>query len=166
MAPRSRDMEADLDAATLLEAAGFDPDLSVLTRRQAEVLALREHGVSQADIAEQLGTSRANVAGIEASARENVAKARETLEFVEAVQAPVRVQIDDGTDIFDVPDRVYEEADDAGIKVSHSATELVQTLNRAVGGAMNGRELTRPIVVSVGTDGSITVREAGNNADP
>lgn len=165
MAPQSPDEMAAPEADRLLEAAGFDPEQSVLTRRQAEVLALREHGVPQAEIADRLGTSRANVAGIEASARENVAKARDTLAFVEAVQAPVRVEIGAGTDVFDVPDRVYEAADSSDIKVTHSATELVQTLSQSVGGAMDGRELTRPIVVSVGTDGSIQVREAGDPTD-
>lgn len=158
MAPRS----PDGDAASLLEAAGFDPDRSVLTRRQAEVFALREHGVPQSEIAERLGTSRANVAGIEASARENVAKARDTLDFVETVQAPVRVQLPAGTDVFEVPDRVFDAADASGIKVTHSATELVQVLSQSVGGAMDGRQLTRPVVVSVGADGGIQVREAGD----
>lgn len=165
MAPRSRDESAAPEAARLLEAAGFDPDRSVLTRRQAEVLALREHGVNQAEIADRLGTSRANVAGIEASARENVAKATETLAFVEAIRAPVRVRIPAGTDAFDIPDRVYAAADDADIKVSHSATELIQVLGRSVSDAMDGRVLTRPITVHIATDGGIRIREAGNHAD-
>ncbi len=165
MAPRSRDETAAPEAAGLLEAAGFDPEGSVLTRRQAEVLALREHGVPQAEIADRLGTSRANVAGIEASARENVEKARETLAFIEAVQAPVRVEIPAGTEVFDVPDQVYAEADAADIKVTHSATQLVQVLSQSVSGAMDGRELTRPIIVSVGTDGSLQIREAGDHAN-
>ena len=165
MPPRSREPASDVDAATILREAGFDPAVNVLTQRQAEVLALREHGLAQAEIADRLGTSRANVAGIEASARENVEKARETLAFVEAVEAPVRIQIPNGTDVFDVPGTVYQAADDSGIKVTHSATELIQALSRAVGGAIDGRELIRSIVVSVGTDGSIQIRETGNGPD-
>lgn len=165
MAPRSPDETAAPEAERLLRAAGFDPEHSVLTRRQAEVLALREHGVPQAEIADRLGTSRANVAGIEASARENVEKARETLSFIEAVQAPVRVEIPAGTEVFDVPDQVYAEADASGIKVTHSATQLVQVLSQSVSGAMDGRELTRPIIVSVGTDGSLQIREAGDHSN-
>ena len=63
------------DPDVLLEQAGFDAERSVLTRRQAEVLALRERGVRQASIADLLGTSRANVSSVESSARENVEKA-------------------------------------------------------------------------------------------
>ena len=80
--------EADLDPEELLSQAGFDADESVLTRRQAEVLALRERGVRQSVIADRLGTSRANVSSVEASARENVAKARETVSFAEARAGP------------------------------------------------------------------------------
>ena len=94
------------DVDGLLDRAGFDADESVLTRRQAEVLALRERGVAQADIAEKLGTSRANVSSVESSARENIANARETVAFAEALSAPVRVTVEAGTDLYDVPNMV------------------------------------------------------------
>lgn len=148
------------DVDGLLEAAGFDPDESVLTRRQAEVLALRERGVAQSEIADRLGTSRANVSGVEASARRNVERARETVAFAEALAAPVRVSIEPGTDLYDVPERVYEACDDAGVKVGHSAAELMRRVSEA-DDVVDDERVTAPLLVSVGADGSLRVRLSG-----
>ena len=147
------------DVDELLERAGFDADESVLTRRQAEVLALREEGVAQADIAESLGTSRANVSSVESSARDNVAKARETVAFAEALSAPVQLAVAAGTDLYDVPNMVYSACDEAGVKVNRTAPELMKLVGDAAGDAVHGREVRREITVSVTSDGTVRVRE-------
>jgi Tfx family DNA-binding protein len=149
---------ADDDRADVLEEVGFDAERSVLTRRQATVLALRERGLTQGAIAERFGTSRANVASIEASARENVAKARETVAFVAALEAPVRVTVPAGDDLYDVPGRVFDACDAADIKVPYTAPELMTEVSDAAGDAVVGRELRETIVVSVTTDGDVRVR--------
>ena len=146
------------DADELLRQAGFDANENVLTRRQAEVLALRERGVSQAEIGDALGTSRANVSSVEASARENVRKARETVAFAEALQAPVRIEVDAGTDLYDVPSRVYEACDDASVKVGHAAPELMKYISDEAGDSVDGRAVREPLLVGVTHDGDVTVR--------
>jgi len=149
----------------LLDSIGFDEDTSVLTRRQAEVLTLRERGLSQSEIADRLGTSRANVSSIESSGRENVSKARETIAFAEALRAPVRIQIDAGTDLYDVPDRVYEACDEAGVKVTESAPDLMKAVSDAAGDAVTGRQVAAELVVSVTTSGEIRVRRPERGQD-
>lgn len=152
-------MDGDVpDADAVLARAGFDADEGVLTRRQAEVLAMRERGASQAAIADRLGTSRANISKVEASARDNVRKARETVAFAEALQAPVRVEIDPGTDLYDVPDMVYEACDDANVKVSLSAPEVMKRVSDAGGDAISGRAVYQPLLVTVTRDGHLQVR--------
>jgi len=146
----------DVDA--ILNRAGFDPSESVLTRRQAEVLALRERGIPQADIAEVLGTSRANVSKVEASARDNVSKARETVAFAETLQAPVQVTVEPGTDLYEVPDLVYEGCDDAGVKVPYSAPEVMKMVSDAAGDAIAGREVRQHVLVGITSDGTMRVR--------
>jgi hypothetical protein len=146
------------DADTLLVELGFDEANSVLTHRQAQVLALRERGIPQREIAEQLGTSRANVSSVEASARDNVARAHETVAFAETLQAPVRVEVDEGTDLYDVPSRVFSACDDAGVKVSRTAPELMKQVSDAAGDAVVGREVKRDLVVSVTSEGTVRVR--------
>jgi Tfx family DNA-binding protein len=152
-------MDGDVpDADAVLARTGFDADESVLTRRQAEVLALRERGAAQAAIAERLGTSRANISKVEASARDNVRKARETVAFAAALQAPVRVEIEPGTDLYDVPDMVYEACDDANVKVSLSAPEVMKQVSDAGASAVTGREVHSPLLVTVTSDGDLRVR--------
>jgi len=150
--------EVDLDPDELLDRLGFEADRSVLTRRQAEVLALRERGLSQATIADMLGTSRANVSGVEKSARENVSKARETVEFAAALDAPVQVEVDSGTDLYDVPQRVYAACDEAGVKVNHTAPDLMKLVSDEAGDAVLGREVQRKLLVGVSADGAVSVR--------
>lgn len=148
----------DYDVDALLDRVGFEADRNVLTRRQAEVLALRERGVPQADIAQRLGTSRANVSSIETSARTNVEKARETIAFAEALNAPVRVDVAAGTDLYDIPSRVYAACDDADVKVNQTAPELMKSVSDAAGDAVSGREVKRDLLVGVTIDGTVRVR--------
>ncbi|MGB9987117.1 Tfx family DNA-binding protein [Salarchaeum japonicum] len=148
------------DIEDALARAGFDASESVLTRRQAEVLALREQGVAQADIAESLGTSRANISKVESAARENVAKARETVAFVEALEAPVQVEFEAGTDLYDVPDDVFDACDDAGVKVAYSGVDMMTRVSEAAGDAVVGREVRTPILVGVTREGGVRVRVA------
>jgi hypothetical protein len=153
-------MTDDTSADDVLDRLGFDAEESVLTRRQAEVLALRERGLSQAAIAERLGTSRANVSGVEASARANVRKARETVAFAKALSSPVSVSVPVGTDLYDVPRRVFAAADDADLKVNYTAPELMARITDEAGDAVDGREIHEPLVVGVTTDGDVRVRRA------
>lgn len=149
-------MIEEIDA--FLDEIGFDPERSVLTRRQAQVLALRERGESQAAIAESIGSSRANVSSIEASGRENVERARETVGFAEALHAPVRVQIPAGTDLYDVPQQVFEACDEAGVKVSHTAPDLMKVISDAAGDVVRGRRVETELVVGVTASGTVQVR--------
>jgi len=146
----------DIDA--LLARVGFDPETNVLTRRQAEVLALREWGLAQAEIAERLGTSRANVSSVEGSARDNVERARETVAFAEALRAPVQLTVGAGTDLYDVPNMVYSACDDAGVKVNHTAPELMKLVSDEAGDAVRGREVHHDLLVGVTHEGSVQVR--------
>ena len=149
------------EADDVLSRIGFDPATSVLTRRQATVLALRERGLKQRTIAERLDSSRANVAGIEASARENVARARETVAFVDALEAPVRVPVPAETDLYDVPQRIYDACDETGVKVNYTAPELLNAIGERAGGAVRGREVREPLLVSVTREGEVRVRHDG-----
>ncbi|AHG04885.1 RNA polymerase sigma70 [Halobacterium sp. DL1] len=152
------------DADAVLTRVGFDADESVLTRRQAEVLALRERGASQAAIADRLGTSRANISKVESSARENVRKARETVGFAEALDAPVHVEVEPGTDLYDVPDAVYAAADDADVKVPLSAPEVMKRVSDVSEDAVTDREVHRHLLVTVTANDELRVRVGPDEA--
>jgi hypothetical protein len=152
-----------VDVDALLDRAGFDPETSVLTRRQAEVLLLRERNVRQAAIADLIGTSRANVSSIEASARTNVEKARETVAFAEALSAPVTVEVPVGTDLYDVPKLVYDACDESGVKVNYTAPDLMKVVSDAAGDAVQGREVRESLLVGVTSEGSVQVRRSASH---
>lgn len=154
------DGTVDTDADELLSRAGFDPERSVLTRRQAAVLALRERGLTQQAISDRFDTTRANVSGIEASARENVERARETVTFVAALEAPVQVSIPAGLDLYDVPARVYNACDAADVKVNHTAPDLMKLVGDRAGAAVCGREVKAALLVGVTREGEVRVRHA------
>ncbi|WP_416838444.1 Tfx family DNA-binding protein [Haloferax sp. DFSO52] len=164
MSDAGHDDETVPDVDELLDTAGFDPERSVLTRRQAEVLALREQGVRQSTIADYLGTSRANVSSVEASARANVEKARETVTFVDALTAPVRIEVAAGSDLYDVPKQVYDACDDAGVKVNQTAPDLMKIVSDAAGEAVKGREVKESLFVGVTSDGRVRVRRQADNS--
>lgn len=159
-------MTDEIDADALLDRVGFDPDASVLTRRQATVLVLRERGLQQSVIADRLGTSRANVANIEANARTNLQKARETVSFAEALRAPIQVTVEAGTDLYDVPDAVYAAADEADVTVEHTAPDLMKRVLDTADDRIDERVVTAPLVVSVARDGQVTVREGTPDGEP
>lgn len=146
----------DVDA--ILERVDFDAEANVLTRRQAEVLALRERGLSQAAIADRLGTSRANVSSVETSARRNVERAEETVAVAELLRAPIQVQVEPGADLYDVPDRVYAACDDRDLKVDASTPELLSRVSDGAGEALDGRRFVASVTVAVTPDGSVHVR--------
>ena len=151
------DDRGEVEVDTLLAESGFDAESSVLTRRQAEVYVLRERGYRQADVAEFLGTSRANVASVEGSARTNVEKARNTVAFADVLAAPIHVEVEPGTDLYEVPRRVFATCDDEGVEVNYTAPELMERVNEAAGDAVRGRQVTRPLAIGVSAEGDVRV---------
>ena len=134
-----------------------DPDGTVLTERQFEVLALRRDGLTQAEIADQFGTSVANVSSIESSARRNVARAHRTVEAVRWMRAIVRFHVSAGTHLRDVVERVYEAGDDAGVKVVYGDPELSTYLHVRLGDRLHDRRLTNDVEVGLTADGDIVL---------
>lgn len=100
---------------------------SFLTGRQLEILKLRQAGKTQGEIAKLLGTSRENISIAEKRAKENVRKARKTLEEYERITA-IEIDLQDISDIVKIPRTIFEEADKHSIKVTNSATEILESV--------------------------------------
>lgn len=99
-----------------------------LTPRQLEILKLRQAGKTQEEIAGLLGTTRENISIAEKRARENVKKARRTLEAYERLTA-IEVDLKDIKDPVKIPRAIFTEADRRSIKVAHSATDILEMIN-------------------------------------
>ena len=98
---------------------------SFLTEHQIKILKLRARGLKQSEIAEMLGTSRANVSILERRALEKIEKARNTLLLWEQINSKIGLEVRKGEDIFTVPERLFKKADELGVKVPYSTAEII-----------------------------------------
>jgi len=101
---------------------------SFLTEQQIKILRLRAKGMKQSEIAELLGTSRANVSILERRALEKIEKAKNTILIWEQIHSKISVEVRKGEDIFTVPERLFERADRLGVKVPYSTAEVIAFL--------------------------------------
>ena len=126
-----------------------------LTERQAEVIALRESGLTQTAIADRIGTSVANVSAVESAGRENVSRARRTLTLARLLGAATRFRVEAGADLRDVVDRVFEVGDDEGIRVAYTDPELSTRLGTHLDDRLAERQLTGPAEIGITADGEV-----------
>ncbi|NJE09206.1 Tfx family DNA-binding protein [Thermococcus sp. M39] len=101
---------------------------SFLTEQQIRILQLRAKGLKQSEIAELLGTSRANVSILEHRALEKIEKARNTLIIWEQINSKISIEVKKGEDIFTIPDKLFKKADELKIKVPYSTAEIIAFL--------------------------------------
>ncbi|ACS89152.1 MAG: Putative transcriptional regulatory protein [Thermococcus sibiricus] len=99
-----------------------------LTEQQLKILQLRAKGLKQSEIAEILGTSRANVSILEKRAMEKIEKAKNTLLLWEQLNSKAAVEVKKGEDIFKVPEEIFKQADKVGIKVPYTTAEIIAFL--------------------------------------
>ena len=127
----------------------------LLTERQKEVLRHRRQGLTQQQIADIIGTSKANVCTIEKSALENVRRARETLQFMYTLDARFLCVIPSGADLLAVPDTIFREASDRGVKVRYDTIGLINRLRESIPQHVQARFVKDEIQVYLNDDGEI-----------
>ncbi|MFB6178726.1 MAG: Tfx family DNA-binding protein [Halorientalis sp.] len=132
-------------------------DATVLTDRQVAILERRERGETQRAIAEDLGTTDANVSAIERAAEANVEKARRTLELVRTLRAPTQFTVQAGTEFDTLVDQVYARGDDAGIKVAYCRPELYAHLYGLLESVTTDNRLDTAVDVGLTEDGDVKV---------
>jgi hypothetical protein len=127
----------------------------LLTERQREVLRHRRQGLTQQQIADIIGTSKANVCTVEKSALENVRRARETIQFMYTLDARFLCQIPQGTDLLTVPETIFREASDCGVKVRYDTIGLINRLRESIPHDVHGRFVKDTIKVYLNDDGEL-----------
>ncbi|MBN1324312.1 MAG: Tfx family DNA-binding protein [Methanotrichaceae archaeon] len=131
---------------------------SILTERQLEVLRLRGKGLSQRKIAEILGTTRSNVSILESRAAQNVERARRTIDEWMTIQAPIIVTVAGGSDIFQIPGLIFQEADRLNLRLPMDSVELVVQLRTKAPQELKGRMILRDIQIFVSREGEMLVK--------
>ena len=129
---------------------------SFLTKRQKWVLELRLKGYTQEKIADILKTSRANVSILEKRAYQNIKKAQNTLKEWDQLQAIVSIQIDENTDIMDIPAIIFDEADKAGIKVTENSLDVVTMIHQSIPDVIQHRRTERQITAYINREGEVS----------
>lgn len=133
-----------------------------LTERQAEVLAMRNDGLTQREIADRLGTSVANVSGVESSARRNVAAAARTLDLARLLECSVRFTADAGEDLRDLVDDVYARGDESDLRVAYAEPELTTRLHDLLGELIEERCLVETVEVGITRGGEVLAFPLGS----
>lgn len=128
-----------------------------MTELQARVLELRTRGLSQAEIARRLKTSRANICILERRARENIARAERTLALAARLRAPVVLTIKAGEDVLDIPKRLLRAADAAKVKVRLSTPELIARIRELAGDKLRGRFTEEGFELVLTAEGEILI---------
>lgn len=127
----------------------------LLTERQIEVLRYRRQGLTQQQIGDIIGTSKANVCTIEKSAEENVRRAHETLRFMYTLDATFLCAIPPGTDVLAVPDQIFREADQRSVKVRYDTIGLINRFRESVPESVQARFVRDEIRVFLSDDGEV-----------
>lgn len=127
----------------------------LLTERQRMILRHRRQGLTQQQIADIIGTSKANVCTIEKSALENVRRAHETLRFMYTLDARFLCTISSGTDLLAVPKMIFLEASKRGVKVRYDTLDLINRLRDSVPEHVRARLVKDEIQVYLNDDGEI-----------
>ena len=128
-----------------------------LTDKQIEVLKLKKKGMSQADIARSMNTTRGNICIIENTAHKNVEKAKNTLKFYRAIEAPIWLTIPGGTDLYDIPEKVFKAADKKRIKITVDSAMIIVKIKTEAPDKVRGRLATDDIDISVDEHGNLTI---------
>jgi len=128
-----------------------------LTEAQMRVLELRAKGLTQAEIARRLKTSRANICILERRARANIAKAERTVKLAARLSAPVVIELKPGDDILEAPRRLFKAADEAKVKVGLNTPEIIARIREAAGGKLHGRSVVKQFELVLTADGDLVV---------
>lgn len=127
----------------------------LLTDRQKEVLRYRRSGLTQQQIADIIHTSKANICTIEKSAMENIKRARETLDFFYSLDARHLCTIEKGSDLLEAVNRIFEEAESAGIKVRYDSIQLMNRIREDIPEKNKSRLIREKIEVYLKDDGDL-----------
>ncbi|KXA94378.1 hypothetical protein AKJ37_07660, partial [candidate division MSBL1 archaeon SCGC-AAA259I09] len=125
------------------------------TKKQLEVLKKRKMGKSISEIAENMGTSKSNVSHILESAEKNIEKAENTLKIAKTINWPIKIEFEVGTNLFDISERIFEKANDEGVKLDFTGPDLLKTLAEKAGTKIKNRRIQTKISIVINREGKI-----------
>jgi HTH-type transcriptional regulator, fmd operon transcriptional regulator len=136
----------------------FKPPGTILTQRQWHVMRLRSMGLTQAQVAKRLRTTRENVTILEHRAHQNLRAAKATLAAIEELSGSKELVIPSGVSIFEATSMILRRADVLRIKVKMNADSILAALRAKRKGRIRGHHLIAAIRVRIDHDGSLKLK--------
>lgn len=130
---------------------------SFLTQRQIKVLQMRLSGQSQQEVADSLGTTRSNISILEKRAHQNIARAERTLQQWMMLRAPISLQAEAGTDVFELPKMIFAAADEKHMRLPITSLDIVVQLRRKAPRLFKKRSLEKDARIFVTEEGEVLV---------
>lgn len=135
-----------------------------LTKRQFEVLKMKTEGKSLSEIAKTIGTSRSNVSRLAKVAEQNVERAKNTLKLLSTIRWPVKVEARTGSNVYEISEMIFKEADRSGIRISQNYAGLVGLITEALGRKnIKRRKATKNFTVLISGEGKVEVFVGGKS---
>jgi Tfx family DNA-binding protein len=136
----------------------FKPPGTVLTQRQWNVMRLRSTGLTQAQVAKRLHTTRENVTIIEHRAHQNLRAARATLSAIDELSGTKELVIPSGASIFEATSMILRRADVLRIKLKMNADSILAALRARRSSRIRGHHLITVVRVKIESDGTIKLK--------
>jgi Tfx family DNA-binding protein len=133
--------------------------LGFLTKKQFQVLCLRNTGYFQREIAAQMRMSRSSVSMIEVRARRQINKARQTLRICKLVRSQTQhiVTIEKGTHLQKIPMIVLQEADTFHIHIRKNMVEILRLVKRSKTNCLSDGRTIKKIYFSFNERGKLSL---------
>lgn len=135
------------------------PRSTILTARQWQVIRHRAKGITQAELAKLLNTSRENISEIEHRARMKIEAARKTLAALQEFEAKGEVLIPNGTFIFEAVFMVIMRADILGIRLRGTVDDMLAAFRARWKNKIRDQRLTSAVKVVIERDGSLLAKD-------
>ena len=114
-------------------------------------------GLTQAQVAKRLRTTRENVTILEHRAHQNLRAAKATLAAIEELSGSKELVIPSGVSIFEATSTILRRADVLRIKVKMNADSILAALRTKRKGRIRGHHLIAVVRVRINSDGSIKI---------
>lgn len=129
----------------------------LLTEHQIKVLKLRSKGLSLREVAFILGVSHQNIALTEKRALENIETAKQTLIAYKLATAPLKIRIDEGTKLVEIPRIIMDEADKKKLKVKGDFTLIFKLIRFRARKCIAENKIKEPVMIIIDQNGEIDV---------
>jgi Tfx family DNA-binding protein len=115
-------------------------------------------GLTQAQVAKRVRTTRVNVTIIEHRAHQNLQAAKATLAAIEELSGSKELVIPSGVSVFEATSMILRRADVLRIKVKMNADSILAVLRTRRKGKIRGHHLIAAIRVRIDSDGSLKLK--------